>query len=79
MFGRRKISQLAIALDEPECRRDDADANRRIASLKALQSGHRNPHAACPGFQGFFAPQAGHSQVGTKLFDGGSRRRRELQ
>jgi phosphate transport system substrate-binding protein len=42
MLGCRNMPQFAIALNEPERRRDDADTDRRIASFQTLQRGYRN-------------------------------------
>jgi len=79
VFRRREMSQFAIALDQPECGRDDADADTRIAGFQPLQRGHGDAHALRPGLQRLLAAQAGDSQVGAKLFDGGSSCRRKLQ
>ena len=51
VFRRGEISELAVALDEPECGRDDTDANRRVTGLEPLKCGHSNAHALCPGPQ----------------------------
>lgn len=48
VFGRREVSQLAVALDEPERCRDDTDANSRVAGFQPLQRSHRNPQYAVP-------------------------------
>lgn len=79
VFGSREISQLAIPFDEPERRRDDADADSGVTGFQALQGRDGNTHAFRPGFQGFLAAQAGYGEVGTEFFDGGGRRRRELK
>jgi len=47
----REASQFAIAPDEPEGGRDDADADRRVTGLEPLQRGHRNAHAPRPRLQ----------------------------
>ncbi|HSD37392.1 MAG TPA: hypothetical protein VLC92_07765 [Rhodocyclaceae bacterium] len=69
MLGGGEISQLAVAIQEPQGGGHNTDANARIASFKALQCGDRNTHALRPGFQRLFTTQTGYRKVSAKLFD----------